>query len=150
MPKIQNQISNVRVYFVGNIGCSCVKDLNNNSNIYVTGRISDLSFLYSHCDIFICPLRLGGGIKTKILEAINHKKAIVTTSIGVQGIKQSLNSPLSIADSPDAFCKEVIRLLSDKEYKEIKEQYCNDFIKDWVTWKEAANTLTTSYENLIR
>ena len=58
--------------FVGNIGNSIISAIANDS-IIVTGRISDLSYFYENCEIFICPLRFGGGIKTKILEAINHK-----------------------------------------------------------------------------
>lgn len=56
-------------------------------NVIFTGFIEDLSFILEVSDICIAPLRVGAGIKTKVLEYIAYDKPIVTTPIGIEGIK---------------------------------------------------------------
>ena len=120
-PLIRNILKDVKVYFVGNIGTSKIEVLRD-EDIYVTGRVDNLSEYYRRCSIFICPLRYGGGIKTKILEALFASKSIVTTSIGLQGIPNPAISPFVIADNPSDFANGVISLLTDDAYRERREK----------------------------
>lgn len=81
--------------------------------VVLTGFVKDLSAYYAACDVFVCPLRNGTGIKYKLLEAMACGCAIVTTSIGAEGLGVSDGRELLIADTPLEFASAVGRLLND-------------------------------------
>ena len=148
LPLIKNKIKNIKIYFVGNIGTSNIEKLRSD-DVYVTGRVDNLDEYYKKSSIFICPLRYGGGIKTKILEALYASKSIVTSSIGLQGIDIPIESPFVIADDPTDFANEVVRLLSNDLYRFQKEAACKNVLSMWTTWNKAADLLTSIYSNAI-
>lgn len=148
LPLIKNKIKNIKIYFVGNIGTSNIEKLRSD-DVYVTGRVDNLDEYYKKSSIFICPLRYGGGIKTKILEALYASKSIVTSSIGLQGIDIPIESPFVIADDPTDFANEVVRLLSNDLYRSQKEAACKNVLSMWTTWNKAADLLTSIYSNAI-
>lgn len=148
LPLIKNKIKNIKIYFVGNIGTSNIEKLRSD-DVYVTGRVDNLDEYYKKSSIFICPLRYGGGIKTKILEALYASKSIVTSSIGLQGIDIPIESPFVIADNPTDFANEVVRLLSNDLYRSQKEAACKNVLSMWTTWNKAADLLTSIYSNAI-
>jgi glycosyltransferase involved in cell wall biosynthesis len=65
--------------------------------------------------VFVVPLRIGGGTRLKIYEAMAAQRAIVSTSIGAEGLDYRDGMDIVIADEPEAFADEVIRLLGDRD-----------------------------------
>jgi glycosyltransferase involved in cell wall biosynthesis len=63
--------------------------------------------------VFVIPLKAGGGIRGKALEAMAMKRPIVTTTIGVEGIYLRHEESALFADEPEAFANAVVRLLRD-------------------------------------
>src|SRR5205807_2081837 len=59
-------------------------------NVTVDGPVPDVPPVLAASDVVVCPLRIGGGVKVKMLEALASGCAIVTTSIGVQGLAQAV------------------------------------------------------------
>lgn len=147
-PSIKKIVPNCKVYFVGNIGKSSVKQIQS-KDICVTGRVDNLAQFYKMATLFICPLRFGGGIKTKILEALYASKAIVTTSIGLQGISADGETPFIIADTSNEFSNAIIDLLTNDSYRLSKELLCSKILTAWTTWKNAANKLSSVYIKAI-
>lgn len=83
------------------------------ASIRAPGRVPDVRpYLASHT-LFIAPIRLGGGMRMKILEALGAGMPIVATSIAAQGIEVGDPPALRIADSDSAFARAVIELLDD-------------------------------------
>jgi glycosyltransferase involved in cell wall biosynthesis len=83
------------------------------ARLRVTGYVEDpLPYLQS-AGAFIVPLRAGGGIRVKILEALSRGLPIVTTSLGCEGIAVQHNREALIADTPEAFAAAILRLLAD-------------------------------------
>jgi glycosyltransferase involved in cell wall biosynthesis len=80
--------------------------------IKVTGRVSDskLSEFYNQHRVAVAPLRFGAGVKGKVVESLLKGLPIVTTSIGSQGLCNSVKA-LSIACSEQDFCEKVTALL---------------------------------------
>lgn len=81
--------------------------------IEITGLVSDLRAHLSQAALVIVPLRLGGGTRLKIVEAMAMGKAIVSTSLGAEGIEAVNGRDLLIADEPEAFAAAVNGLLAD-------------------------------------
>ena len=84
------------------------KDVKNleSENIKIEGFLSDkeLNLLYQKCRIAIAPLRIGAGVKGKIIEAAYNQIPMVTTSIGGEGLDNSIGSFL-VEDNPEKMAK---------------------------------------------
>ncbi len=92
-------------------------DLRNGPNVSTTGFVEQLNPFYAACDVFVCPLRTGTGIKNKVLDAMANGCAIVTTSIGAEGIAVTHERELLIADTAADFARCIKRLLANQELR---------------------------------
>lgn len=106
------------------------------NNIIVTGFVEDERPYISTSDVFIVPLKIGGGMRIKILNALSMEKPVVTTSIGVEGIHIKKNS-FVLADTNEDFLKGILNVLNYKEksknmallgHKEVVNKYSNHII----------------------
>ncbi len=86
------------------------------SGVTVVGEVPDAMQFIGGKQVNIVPLRSGSGIRVKIIEAMSIGKAVVTTSVGAQGIDYTDGENLLIANTPDEFASQVKRLLSDSDY----------------------------------
>ncbi|MEC0282046.1 glycosyltransferase [Terribacillus saccharophilus] len=116
-PHIISDIEDIKLYIVGKNPTDQVKKLVElyPENIIVTGFVEDDRDYISMADVFIVPLNIGGGMRLKILNALAMKKAIVTTSIGAEGI--NLNNSYIVADEAKDFARSVIDILQNKELR---------------------------------
>jgi succinoglycan biosynthesis protein ExoO len=79
------------------------------------GIVPDLSSLYEAAGVVISPLTIGSGLKVKVIEALGRGKAIVATSVSVEGIGEDVCSALDVCDEPSAFARSVCAFLCDDE-----------------------------------
>ena len=84
------------------------------AGVRVHGVVEDLSTAYQGAAIAIIPLRIGSGLKVKIVESLSYGVPVVSTSIGVQGLDHLEPAPYVLADGADAFAGAVRRVLSDR------------------------------------
>lgn len=82
------------------------------------GTVPDVSGFYANVDVIIVPLRTGGGTRIKILEAFSHRKAVVSTAIGAEGLDVRHGRELLLADEPDEMAACCARLLEDANERE--------------------------------
>lgn len=111
-PLILRNIPAARVFIVGK---SPPRELSSRSskNIIVTGFVEDVRPYIAKSQVFIIPLLAGGGIRGKALEAMAMKRPIVTTTIGVEGIKLRNGHSALFADTPQLFADSVTNLFMD-------------------------------------
>lgn len=135
-PRIVSQIPDAKIYIVGNNPPASIISRANN-HIIVTGFVDDVRPFIEKSSVYVVPLRMGGGTRLKILEAMALKKPIVTTSIGCEGIDVEHRETVLIADQPQAFADSVIELMRDRElanrliqngYELVCQKYGWDFI----------------------
>jgi glycosyltransferase involved in cell wall biosynthesis len=88
-----------------------------NDGVEIVGYVDDLAAEYVSCDLFVCPLRSGAGIKNKVLEAMAAGCAVVTTSIGAEGLPCREGYDVMIADSALDFADAVVALISNAELR---------------------------------
>jgi glycosyltransferase involved in cell wall biosynthesis len=62
------------------------------------------------------PLRIGGGTRLKIFEAMAMEKALVSTTVGAEGLPLTNGVELLLADEPATFADAVVRVLTDDDY----------------------------------
>jgi glycosyltransferase involved in cell wall biosynthesis len=83
-----------------------------------TGFVDDLDQLYRRVRIVCCPILAGGGTRLKILEAAAHGKAIVSTSVGAEGLELRDGVQIILRDGPVAFGQACVDLLQDPAWCE--------------------------------
>jgi polysaccharide biosynthesis protein PslH len=152
-PLILNRVPNSVLFLVGNSPPPQVFALmNSNKNISphikVTGYVESLTPFYNAAEVVVCPLRIGGGIKVKILEALKAGKAIVSTSIGAQGLNLN-NQALCICDKVSDFANNVIRLLVNPHERYLQEQEALRFGRTFPTWKQIAEQYMYCYHEIV-
>jgi polysaccharide biosynthesis protein PslH len=83
--------------------------------VEVTGRVPDIAEWWRSSRVLAVPLRIGGGTRLKILEAMAHGLPVVTTSLGCEGLHVEHGRDLVVADDPAGFARWIDRLLDDDE-----------------------------------
>lgn len=84
------------------------------NGFFVHGTVDSASVFYRNHGIFVVPLHAGSGMRIKVMEAMSFGKAIVSTSVGVEGIPAEHLTEVWIEDDPKAFAEAVVTLLRDK------------------------------------
>ena len=76
--------------------------------------VKDLDPLYRQAGVVISPLRIGSGLKIKLIEALSRGKSVVATSKTLQGVVEHLGDCVVIEDDPELFARAIVRLLTDR------------------------------------
>ena len=102
-------------YIVGSNATDAVKRLNS-KNIIVKGFVTEeeLKELYDTCKLVVVPLRYGAGVKGKVVEALYYGTPMVTTTVGIEGIKGA-EEFMEVADEPEEFAQKVLTLYNDND-----------------------------------
>lgn len=147
-PLILKDVPNVKLFLVGNAPPSEICSLASNRHIEVSGRVASLIPFYKHADVVVCPLRIGGGIKVKVLEALGHGKAIVSTSIGAQGLDLSTYRAVAVADEATDFAENVVRLLVHPEERHTQERQALAYAGTLPTWDQVSEAFAGLYDEM--
>jgi len=113
MPRLITRMPGLNVWLVGSNPRESVRKLGSD-RVHVTGFVTDeaLANFYRRARVAVAPLRYGGGMKGKVIEAMRFGVPIVTTAAGAQGL-DAAKSFLGVSDDPDEFANLVFELLSD-------------------------------------
>jgi glycosyltransferase involved in cell wall biosynthesis len=113
-PRVVEQVPEARLAVVGKDPPREVRDLPRHvRNVVVTGYVPDPAPYLAETAVFIVPLRAGGGMRVKIVDAWCWGVPIVSTSIGAEGIELEDGRNILIADEPQALADAVVRVLRD-------------------------------------
>jgi GT2 family glycosyltransferase len=83
------------------------------AHVEVTGQIADLQTVMDRARVFVCPLRIGAGVKGKIFAALGYGIPVVTTSVGIEGSGLLPDEHVLLADDAASFVKQTLRLYRD-------------------------------------
>ncbi|MEM7130979.1 MAG: glycosyltransferase [Chloroflexota bacterium] len=152
-PLIKAEVADVRLNIVGLNPHTRLDPLRGDPAISITGKVEDVTPYLAAATAYVIPLRVGGGTRFKVLEAMAHSKAIVTTSLGIEGIPAIANEHLFIADTPEAFAKAVIRLLEEKARGEGKQgqtmgENSRNLVVEHFAWQHIVPRLEQLYQQI--
>jgi glycosyltransferase involved in cell wall biosynthesis len=103
----------------------------NHPRIVLLGFVHDLDNVINNSVLLLSPIRLGTGIKLKILDALAHGLPVITNSIGAEGIAGTPGVDFIIKDNPDEIAEAVIRVCADLELREAMSKAGNRLIMQY-------------------
>jgi len=115
-PSIAAKVPDARFRIVGRNPNRRVKDLAN-ASVEVTGSVSSVVEHLKQAAVVVVPLRIGGGTRLKIYEAMAAGKAVVSTTIGAEGLDLHHRKDIWLADDDDALADAVVSLLLDQDLR---------------------------------
>lgn len=101
------------------------------------GQVADLDAAYRRAALVTVPLLAGSGLKIKLVEALAHQRACVSTSTGVQGVADLVGGAVFVHDEPTAFAAAVVRLLQDGSHRHAAEQQAAGIVERFFTREHA-------------
>jgi len=118
-PLVKKKIPTTKLVIAGTIGVGNLNFLCGDKNVIVTGKVNRIVPFFDHAMVYVMPFRLGGGLKLKVLEAMAMGKPIVSTTAGVQGIRENIKSGknIIIADNPGDFAQRIVDLFQDENLR---------------------------------
>ncbi|MGE0101427.1 MAG: glycosyltransferase family 4 protein [Blastocatellales bacterium] len=143
-PLIKRAVPGSKLQIVGRNPDSRIRNLES-SDIEVTGRVESVVGYLREAAVFIVPLRIGGGTRLKIYEAMAMRKAVVSTTVGAEGLDVEHGRDILLADDPQSFAGSVIDLLTDRPRRMLLEQAAADkaALYDWAV-------VTDRFEEALR
>lgn len=112
-PRIRAEAPGAHFYVVGQRPHARLAPLAEDPSVTVTGFVPDVRPYIAQATVYVIPLRIGGGTRLKVLEAMAMGKAIVSTSLGCEGFPLRSGTHLLVGDTPRAFADAVLALLQD-------------------------------------
>jgi glycosyltransferase involved in cell wall biosynthesis len=113
LPLLGDAETEAHFYIVGQKPHERLRRLSGSRNLTITGWVEDPRPYIAEAAVYVVPLRMGGGTRLKILEAMAMGKAMVSTSLGCEGFPVTDGRELLIRDTPQGFALAVTQLLND-------------------------------------
>jgi hypothetical protein len=148
-PLVKARRPEVQFWIVGSEPSERVKALTRIPGIHVTGKVDDVRPYVRSATVFVCPLRVGSGVKNKILAAMAMQKATVATSMSIDGLDLADNREVLLADEPQAFAEKVVRLLTDQ--KAVQQLGVNGLVRvqGQYSWAAMGRELETAIQSVM-
>jgi sugar transferase (PEP-CTERM/EpsH1 system associated) len=151
-PRVRQAVPDAHWYVVGKNPHARLAPLRADDAITVTGYVEDILPYFGGADVYIVPLRIGGGTRLKVLEALAAGLPIVSTSLGCEGLGIQTGQHALLADSAEEFAQALITLLGDTARRHALGQAARRFALEHYDWAALAPRLEALYERapLIR
>jgi sugar transferase (PEP-CTERM/EpsH1 system associated) len=116
LPLIALRVPEVSLTVVGKLpGDSIAAEFAHLPNVRLTGTVDDVRPYIDAASAYVVPLRIGGGTRLKILDALAMSQALVSTSVGCEGLDVTAGEHLQVADDPQRFADAVVNVLSNPQ-----------------------------------
>lgn len=151
LPLIRRQVPDVTLWVVGRSPSRRLQDLASRvANIRLTGWVADVRPYLAQGAVYVVPLRIGGGTRLKIFEAMSMAKSVVSTSIGAEGLPVKSGEHLLLADDPASFAENVLRLLGNASYRARVGQSARQLVEENYSWDAVSKGFAEALERVAR
>lgn len=128
-PLLHNRYPMLELHLVGRGWNAEMFSNLNIQNVYFDGFVDKLSSVMPN-SLSIVPIRIGSGMRMKILEAVHYRIPFVTTTVGVEGLNFQNEKDCFIADSPDDFFTSICKLIEDKGFQDKFIESASDTLRN--------------------
>ena len=141
LPCIRREEPDATLSIVGRSPSAAVAALAKQDGVIVTGRVDDVRPYVRNAAVYLVPLRIGGGTRLKIFEAMAMGKAIVSTTVGAEGLPVKHGEHVWLADNPQAFARAVVSLMRDDDRRRQLEAAARKLVLERYDWSAVAGRL---------
>ena len=138
LPRIRRTLPDATLSIIGRSPTPAVARLGAEPGITVTGRVDDVRPHMAAGTAYVVPLRIGGGTRLKIFEAMAMGKAVVSTTVGAEGLPVTDGQDILIADTPDGFAEAVVRVMRDDALRGRLESAARRLVVERYDWAAVA------------
>jgi len=149
LPMVRRRVVNARLIIAGKGPTERVRALARDEEVLVTGYVEDKTTVFDQCTVFIVPLRVGGGTRIKILEAMAAGKPVVSTAIGCEGIEAVHGQHILIGDNPESFCEACVALLHDATLRQRLAGAGRELVEQSYRWQEIRGGYQAAIRELV-
>lgn len=124
------------------------KRLESAEGVVFHGEVADLHPFLQKASVVVVPLRIGGGSRLKILEALAAGKAVVSTTVGAEGLELTPDVHLWVADQPEDFARKTVELLRSPVSRKRLGDAGRSYVQEQYDWNKIAVELESSWRQL--
>lgn len=150
LPIIKRKIPQVSLTVVGrNPFPSLVELSKKDSSIVVTGGVPDVRPFMEKASAYVVPIRIGGGTRLKIYEAMAMELPIISTKIGAEGLPVRDGEEILLRDTPNEFAEAIVKLLTDKELAKRISSQAAKTVSEKFGWEKVSDDFTILCERAV-
>ncbi len=151
LPRIWNESPATRFFIVGARPDSQLRALSQtDARIVVTGYVADTNALLERAAAFVVPLRAGGGMRVKILDAWARGVPMVSTIIGAEGIRVRAGENILLADTAEEFARAVLSLIQDRAFAAQMSARGREWVETQYAWQRVYRAWDEIYSAPLR
>ena len=117
--------------------------------VHITGRVDSVLPYYRQSSACVVPLRIGGGSRLKILEAMAMGRPVVSTSVGAEGLDVVADEHVLMADTPDEFARKIVLLLQNARLSDRIAASARQLVEAHYDWDVIAQRLMQAYAQMV-
>ncbi|MBE2184351.1 MAG: glycosyltransferase [Anaerolineae bacterium] len=144
LPRVTSEIADCKLYIVGQKPHSSLTILSDDPHIEITGWVASVTPFLHSAGVYVTPLRMGSGTRLKLLEAMAAGCAIVSTSIGAEGLSAEAVATMRIKDDAAGFAAAITALLRHKAEAEALSENARRVAKEQYDWSAIIPALTVT------
>lgn len=148
-PALRARRPDLECTFVGRTPPPEIEKLARIPGFHVTGTVPDVRPYVERAAAYIVPLRVGGGSRLKILEALAMGRPVVSTTVGAEGLEVEHGKHLLLADDPEAFVQAVLRVLDDQDLASSLAAEGTRLVREKYGWNALAGHLARFLEEVV-
>jgi sugar transferase (PEP-CTERM/EpsH1 system associated) len=141
LPRVRLEEPETTLSIVGRAPTPAVVKLGAEPGVHVTGRVDDVRPFMRDAAVYIVPLRIGGGTRLKIFEAMAMGRAVVSTTIGAEGLPITDGVHVRLADRPEDFARALVHLLRHAAERRRLEEAARRLVAEHYDWSSVAGQL---------
>jgi polysaccharide biosynthesis protein PslH len=148
LPQLRARGCNVPVTWVGRADNSVKHEYAERYRVHLTGYVDDIRPIVQRAACYVAPLRVGGGTRLKILDAWAMGKAVVSTSVGCEGLDARDGQNILIRDTTEGFADAVQTVLTDKRLRQALGSEARRTVENSYDWEVIGRPMLDHYRRL--
>ena len=149
LPEIRREVPGISLAVVGRDPSSRLRAVGAAAGVRVTGTVGDVRPYVADAAVYVVPLRVGGGTRLKIFEALAMAKAVVATRIGAEGLPIVSGEHFLQADEPADFARAVVTLLKDPARRRALGTAGRRLMVERYSWPQVAREFERHCEEVV-
>lgn len=149
-PAVRREVPGGRFLVVGRGPTADMLELaGRDPSIEITGQVDDVRPYLRSSDVFVCPVRLGGGFRGKVLEAMASGVPVISTSLGAEGTGAEDGRNILLAETPEEMAAATVRLLEDPGLRAAIAAEARELMVEKFSWKSGVGALQELLDEMV-